>query len=173
MNIFTRRWTSPIGEMLIATYGGRLVMTDWAGGKQRNAIDRRLTRLLGASIVVGDDPLMDRAVTQLEEYFVGTRREFTLPLLTAGTPFQKAVWDALLKLPYGVTATYAQIAAAVGRPKAVRAVANACAVNPLTIVIPCHRVIGSGGSLTGYDAGLDVKRQLLALEVHIVNEHLT
>ena len=103
-------------------------------------------------------------VRQLDEYFAGTRREFELELAPRGTAFQLAVWDALLAIPYGATASYGDIARAVGRPNAVRAVGQANGRNPLAIVVPCHRVIGSDHSLTGYGGGIDRKRFLLALE---------
>jgi methylated-DNA-[protein]-cysteine S-methyltransferase len=104
------------------------------------------------------------AAQQLSEYFAGERRTFTLPLDAAGTPFQRQVWNALLTIPFGETRTYAQIAAQIGRARAVRAVGAANGRNPLGIVAPCHRVIGSSGALTGFAGGLDAKARLLALE---------
>ena len=101
---------------------------------------------------------------QLNEYFAGVRREFDLPLAAKGTAFQQAVWAQLLKIPYGEVRTYGQLAAALGNPKASRAVGSACHRNPLCIVVPCHRVIGADGSLTGYAEGLDIKEYLLELE---------
>ena len=109
-------------------------------------------------------PLLERAARELEEYFRGTRRRFTVPLAPAGTPFQRRVWDALLEIPYGETAGYGEIAGRIGSPKACRAVGGANHRNPLPIFIPCHRVVGSGGQLTGYAGGLEIKRALLALE---------
>lgn len=104
------------------------------------------------------------AAKQLGEYFKGERRKFKLPLAPKGTPFQRAVWDELLKIPYGSTASYGEIAARVGNPKAARAVGMANNKNPIMIVIPCHRVVGSDGSLTGYAGGLEAKAWLLRLE---------
>ena len=109
-------------------------------------------------------PVIDEAIRQLTEYAAGARREFSLPLRPEGTPFQQAVWEALRTIPYGQTRTYGQIAAQVGRPKAARAVGGACNKNNILIVVPCHRVIGAGGSLTGFALGLDVKETLLKLE---------
>ena len=106
-------------------------------------------------------PLLRR---QLGEYFAGERTAFELPLAPAGTPFQRIVWDALLAIPYGETRSYGELAAAVGKPGAARAVGRANHDNPIGVVIPCHRVIGAGGSLTGYAGGLDRKRYLLELE---------
>lgn len=109
-------------------------------------------------------PLLQEAEEQLTEYFAGVRREFELPLAPKGTPFQKAVWAQLLQIPYGTTRTYGQIAAALGKPAASRAVGSACHSNPLAILIPCHRVVGANGSLTGYASGMDIKEYLLELE---------
>lgn len=111
-----------------------------------------------------ETPLLRAAREALLAYFAGERRDFDLPLDPAGTDFQRAVWEALRAIPYGGTRTYGEIAAAVGRPKAVRAVGQANHVNPLPIFIPCHRVVGKGGALTGYAGGLYLKRALLALE---------
>jgi methylated-DNA-[protein]-cysteine S-methyltransferase len=101
---------------------------------------------------------------ELEEYFAGERREFTVPLDLRGTPFQLACWRALLEIPYGETKTYAEIARAIGHPAAFRAVGMANNRNPVAIIVPCHRVIATGGSLCGYGGGLDLKRKLLELE---------
>ena len=112
-----------------------------------------------------ETPLLRAAREALLAYFAGERRDFDLPLAPAGTDFQRAVWETLRAIPYGQTRTYGEIAAAVGRPRAVRAVGQANHVNPLPIFIPCHRVVGKGGALTGYAGGLDLKRALLALEL--------
>ena len=110
-------------------------------------------------------PLLTEAARQLEEYFAGSRRDFDLPLAPAGTPFQQEVWLALRKIPYGQTHSYKDIACAIGRPKACRAVGMANNRNPLPIVIPCHRVVGVSGALTGYAGGLEIKDALLRLEI--------
>jgi methylated-DNA-[protein]-cysteine S-methyltransferase len=112
----------------------------------------------------GETALLREAVSQLHEYFAGTRMAFDLPLAPEGTAFQRGVWKALLDIPYGETRSYRQIAEAVGSPKACRAVGGANNKNPLSIVIPCHRVIGANGGLVGYGGGLDKKQQLLLLE---------
>lgn len=111
-----------------------------------------------------DTPLLLEAKRQLEEYFAGLRAGFSLPLNPQGTAFQKKVWQQLEAIPYGQTRTYGQIAAAVGQPTASRAVGGANHNNPIAIVIPCHRVIGANGKLTGYAGGLDIKEKLLRLE---------
>ena len=106
----------------------------------------------------------ESAIAQLEEYFAGTRRRFDLPLAPEGSPFQRQVWAMLRRIPYGETTTYGELARNLGRSSAARAVGAANGQNPIPIVIPCHRVVGSDGSLTGFGGGLDVKRRLLALE---------
>ena len=116
----------------------------------------------GAS--VRETPLIRKAFGQLREYFAGRRTDFDLPVALQGTEFQTGVWKALTEIPYGQTRTYGQIAAQVGRPKASRAVGMANHRNPVSILVPCHRVVGAGGKLTGYAGGLDAKQSLLALE---------
>ena len=109
-------------------------------------------------------PLLRKADRELTEYFSGARKAFSVPLAPRGTPFQRAVWDALITIPYGATASYGDIARQIGNPKAARAVGMANNRNPLPIFIPCHRVIGADGSMVGYGSGLDKKEFLLALE---------
>ncbi|GAB3233893.1 methylated-DNA--[protein]-cysteine S-methyltransferase [Glycomyces halotolerans] len=121
----------------------------------------RVEPLWGAE---GSTPLLASAVEQLEAYFAGDLRQFDLPLDPDGTPFQRRVWAALREIPYGVTVSYAHIAARIGNPAAVRAVGLANGANPVAIVVPCHRVIGANGKLTGYAGGLWRKERLLALE---------
>lgn len=111
-----------------------------------------------------DHPLLSRARLQLDEYFAGRRRAFDLPLAPQGTPFQREVWFALADIPYGQTRTYAQLATRLGRPTASRAVGAANGRNPLGILLPCHRVVGANGALTGFSGGLEAKRFLLELE---------
>lgn len=111
-------------------------------------------------------PVSDLAAAQLEKYFAGKRTSFDLPLSPVGTDFQKAVWKVLAQIPYGEIRSYGEIAAAVGNPRASRAVGQACNKNPIWIVIPCHRVVGKNTSLTGYAGGIDMKQALLDLEQH-------
>ena len=112
----------------------------------------------------GKTPLLERVAAQLREYFAGKRKKFTFPLAPRGTEFQQRVWDELLRIPYGATVSYGELAARCGNPSAQRAVARANATNPIAVVVPCHRVIGADGTLTGYGGGLDKKRRLLELE---------
>ena len=138
---------SPVGPLTLGECGGALVYIRFGDGA---GCDRT--------------PLLERAAAQLEEYFAGCRREFDLPTDAQGTPFQREVWEALRQIPYGRTSTYKEVAAAIGRPAACRAVGMANHRNPLPIIVPCHRVIGSSGALTGYAGGVEVKSKLLALE---------
>jgi methylated-DNA-[protein]-cysteine S-methyltransferase len=110
------------------------------------------------------EAILVRAIQNLEEYFSGKTKRFSVPLDLRGTPFQRAVWSALLEIPYGETRSYGQVAKRIGKPNAARAVGMACHRNPIGIIIPCHRVIGASGDLTGYAGGLEMKRRLLALE---------
>ncbi|MEX2964538.1 methylated-DNA--[protein]-cysteine S-methyltransferase [Microbulbifer sp. TYP-18] len=112
----------------------------------------------------GATELTELAAQQLREYFAGQRRQFQLPLAPPGTDFQRRVWDALLQIPYGETRSYGQQAQLLGQPRAIRAVGRANGANPVAVIIPCHRVIGANGSLTGYAGGLSLKARLLTLE---------
>ena len=111
-----------------------------------------------------ETPLLAEAMRQLAEYFAGERREFELPLAPEGTPFMRRVWAELVKVPYGATATYGEIAERIGNPGGSRAVGLANNRNPIAIIIPCHRIIGSSGKLVGYAGGVELKERLLALE---------
>lgn len=141
---------SPVGDLTLTEENGAL--TGLYFGRRSLEGEEGLTALL------------ERAFQQLEEYFAGKRKQFDLPLSLRGTEFQRQVWAALRDIPYGETRSYGQIAQAVGRPKAVRAVGMANHRNPISIIVPCHRVVGADGSLTGYGGGLENKKFLLALE---------
>jgi methylated-DNA-[protein]-cysteine S-methyltransferase len=148
---------SPLGTLLLTAEDGQLTGVHFAGQKHDRPVQPGWQR-------ADDTPALARARAQLAEYFAGRRTSFELPLAPAGTPFQQAVWRALLAVPFGATSTYGAIARAVGKPSAVRAVGSAVGANPLGIVVPCHRIVGRDGSLTGYAAGLERKARLLALE---------
>ncbi|WP_302104450.1 methylated-DNA--[protein]-cysteine S-methyltransferase [Polycladomyces zharkentensis] len=128
------------------------------------ALERWAQKHMGSSILVKDETLLSEYIQQLKAYFESRRKAFTFPLDLRGTPFQIQVWKALLDIPYGTTKSYSEIAKAINRPLAVRAVGAANAANPIPVVIPCHRVIGKNGTLTGYRGGLDLKAELLRLE---------
>ena len=142
---------TPLGQMALAEEDGALIRLYLP----ETGVPRILSR---------ETPLLLKAQRQLLEYFQKERQTFDLPLAPQGTPFQRAVWEELRRIPYGATCTYGDIAARIGRPKAVRAVGQANHHNPLPIFIPCHRVIGKSGALTGYAGGLALKQALLELE---------
>ncbi len=156
-------WTSasfPFGiSLFLASNAGALTRVSFAA-----APDAAPSDWPHAGERSADEPLLTQAILQLNEYFVGTRQIFSLPLRPSGTPFQLSVWRALAEIPYGHTRTYRDIAILLGRPSATRAIGAANGQNPLPIFVPCHRVIGSNGSLTGFGGGLDVKLALLRLE---------
>lgn len=148
-------------------FEGKLCLLDWKYRKMRDQIDRRIQNGLNTSYEEGDCALFPETENQLEQYFCGRRKVFDIPLLTVGTPFQKSVWEALMKIPYGKTESYGGLARILGNEKAVRAAASANGANAISILIPCHRIIGSDGSLGGYAGGLTAKRKLLDLESQI------
>jgi len=162
--LLATRIATPLGTMVAVAGQEGLYLLEFV---DRRALEREIQLLRRATkrvVVPGRNRHLDAVRKQLGEYFRGAREAFDLPLVTAGTPFQKAVWDALREIPSGATRSYADIARAVGAPAAVRAVGRANGLNRIAIVIPCHRVIGSDGALTGYGGGLWRKRRLLDLE---------
>lgn len=159
-----KRYESPCGVLMLGSFGDKLCLCDWQVEKHRDHVDRRLKRILRAEFEEGTSEVIGKAERQLDEFFAGQRRKFDMPLLFVGTDFQKTVWNELLKIPFGQTISYGEMARRIGMPKAVRAVANANGANSMSIFAPCHRVIGSDRSLTGYGGGLDAKRMLLELE---------
>lgn len=162
--IKTKRYESPCGILLLGSYEDKLCLCDWQTEKHHDYVSRRLKRILQTDFEEGTSEVIERTVCQLDDFFTGKRKEFDVPLLFVGTDFQKTVWNELLKIPFGTTISYGEMARRIGMPKAVRAVANANGANAISILAPCHRVIGSDHSLTGYGGGLDVKRALLELE---------
>jgi methylated-DNA-[protein]-cysteine S-methyltransferase len=150
---------SPVGQLKLVASERGLAAILW-----ENDNPRRVP--LGEVIDSDDDPVLLETERQLREYFAGQRKEFALPMDFWGTQFQKRVWSALLTIPFGQTRSYAQIAEQIGCPAAVRAVGAANGKNPLSIIAPCHRVIGSNGKLTGFAGGLETKAKLLSMERH-------
>jgi len=156
---------SPIGDLTLHVAGGALTAVHFGGAPSgEGAAPETSTAAPETSTAAPVEPVLQAAAQQLAAYFSGELREFILPLRPAGTPFQLAVWEALRHIPYGETVSYGDLAARLGRPGAARAVGRAIALNPLPVVVPCHRVIGADGTLTGYAGGLSTKRMLLALE---------
>lgn len=162
--ILTKLYKAPCGVLTLGSVGDRLCLCDWPAERRRSLVQRRLETVLVAAFADGTSEVIKQAALELDEYFAGRRRTFDVPLLLAGTDFQKTVWTELLNIPYGQTASYAEIARRIGRPEAVRAVANAVGANALSVFVPCHRVVGSDRSLTGYAGGLEAKSTLLNLE---------
>ncbi|MBK5537029.1 methylated-DNA--[protein]-cysteine S-methyltransferase [Pseudomonas sp. TH05] len=157
MSYVYTRMSSPVGQLTLIARASKLCAILWENEK--------LNRVrLGPLQEIRDEPVLLETERQLNEYFAGNREQFELDLDFAGTPFQCKVWQALLTIPFGETRSYSQIATQVGSPKAVRAVGAANGRNPISIVAPCHRVIGASGSLTGFAGGLEAKQLLLTLE---------
>jgi methylated-DNA-[protein]-cysteine S-methyltransferase len=146
---------SPLGELLLTSDESGLIRLDLDPPEHTTGPDRKHRR---------DDPALRPAAEQLAAYFAGELQEFRLSLVLRGTEFQRRVWEALLDIPYGETISYAELARRIGAPSAVRAVGGAVGRNPIAIIVPCHRVVGSSGALTGYGGGLERKRWLLAHE---------
>ena len=187
-------YDSPCGKLWLAARKGNLCLCDWAGSKNISDILSRLSKALEVEFILPESPVdgtvgsaqadpspepakparktrvekpskvIVSAMKQLGQFFSGRRKTFNIPYQMAGTPFQNAVWKSLLDIPYGKSVSYAEVAAMAGYPKAIRAAANACGDNALSVIIPCHRVIGSDTGLTGYGGGLGAKRYLLDLE---------
>jgi methylated-DNA-[protein]-cysteine S-methyltransferase len=157
MTFFCKTMASPVGELTLVASDKGLAAVIWEN-------DRPGRVPLGAMEEEPDHPLLVEAARQIAAYFAGTLTRFDLPLDFRGTEFQRSVWGALLTIPFGETRSYAQIARAVGRPTAYRAVGAANGRNPISIIAPCHRVIGSSGALTGFAGGLQAKALLLKIE---------
>ena len=157
-------YKSPIGELLLGSYDGKLCLADMKYRKMRTTIDTRIQKGLKAEYVEQSSEVIEETIKQMQEYFSGERKEFDIPLLMVGSDFQKSVWEELMKIPYGATATYLELSKNIGNEKAVRAVASANGANAIAILIPCHRIIGSDGKLVGYAGGLSAKKKLLELE---------
>lgn len=155
------RITSPLGTMFACAVEEGLCLLEFTDRRMLETELKQLAGNLHAEVIQGFNNHIKTVKEQLEEYFKGERKEFTVPLFTPGTPFQRSVWDALRTIPYAQTISYQQQAKMIGKPKAVRAVANANGMNRIAIIIPCHRVIGSDGTLTGYGGGLWRKKWLL------------
>ncbi len=165
--IATSTVPTPCGTMVLGAIDGKVCMCDWLCSRVHGRVVRQLAAAYTCSFEESPCDILNEAERQLHEYFAGLRTAFALPVSLSGTVFRRSVWDALRTIPYGHTVSYAAVAAAIGRQDAVRAVANAVGANPLSIIIPCHRVVGSSGNLTGYAGGLDAKRHLLALEAAV------
>jgi AraC family transcriptional regulator, regulatory protein of adaptative response / methylated-DNA-[protein]-cysteine methyltransferase len=162
--VYVAEADTPLGEMVAASTASHLLLLEFAN---RRMLETQLRRVLGAmecEFADGETPVFASLRTQLDEYFRGERCVFDVPLHVPGSPFQLLVWEALQRIPFGSTTSYGRLATSIGQPAAVRAVARANGDNRIAILIPCHRVIGADGSLTGYGGGLWRKKKLLDLE---------
>ena len=162
--VLVTRLPTPLGPMIAGATDDGVCLLEFAERRMLETQLKRLARRIGASFVPGSNEMLVRLEGELSAYFEGRLREFGVPLVLAGTDFQRQVWQALLTIPFGETRSYAEQATAIGRPRAVRAVARANGDNRIAVIIPCHRVVGSDGKLTGYGGGLWRKRALLDLE---------
>jgi len=154
---------TPVGDIVIGESEGFIMYLLFS-------TELKMNEMRENNYVVEETSLIKKAKQQLDEYFAGVRKDFDLPLKPSGTEFQMKVWEALKKIPYGETRSYQQIGGQIGCPKASRAVGQANNRNPISVIIPCHRVIGANGKLTGYGGGIDIKEKLLAHESKFVSK---
>ncbi len=163
-SIHIQYYNSPCGEIVLASMGNELCLCDWNEMPCAERNKHRLVKYMNAEFKVETSYVLEQTKKQLDEYFAGTRKTFDIPLHPVGTEFQQQVWNALLEIPYGETRSYKDIALSIANLKGIRAVAQAIGANGISILIPCHRVIGSNHSLTGFAGGLEAKRILLQIE---------
>jgi methylated-DNA-[protein]-cysteine S-methyltransferase len=160
------------GELLLGSFNHQLCLADWRYRNMRNAVDQRIQNSLNAIYVEQEDAVLEETKKQLLQYFKQERTIFDIPLLLVGTDFQKSVWSALMEIPYGKTDSYLSLSKKLKNEKAIRAVASANGANAISIIVPCHRIIGSKGDLVGYAGGLTTKMKLLALENPTLNQQM-
>ena len=170
--IFTEYHKTAFGELILGSMDQKLCLCDWRYRKMRASIDQRILAGLEAEYVEEGSETIEETKKQLSQYFNRERTQFELPLLMIGSAFQKQVWNELLQIPYGKTDTYASLSHKLGNKQAIRAVAGANGANAISIIVPCHRILGSDGRLTGYAGGLEVKKKLLRLENAILQGEL-
>ena len=163
---------TPFGELILGSYQNQLCLADWRYKKMRDSIDLRIKTGLDTDFIVGNSKIIEETKLQLTQYFNNERTEFDIPLLLIGTDFQKSVWNELMDIPHGKTETYLGLSKKLGNEKAIRAVASANGANAISIIVPCHRIIGSNGKLVGYAGGLSTKKRLLTLENALNNNQL-
>ncbi len=163
-HISIQYYKSPFGELIIGSFEEQLVLCDWRYRKMRDAIDKRLNKALNSQYLEELTPVIKRTIDQVEAYSRKQLKAFDLPLHLIGSDFQVKVWSELLKIPYGQTITYLELSKRINNTKAIRAVASANGANAISIIVPCHRIIGSNNKLVGYAGGLLSKKKLLDLE---------
>ncbi len=164
-NINITYYKTKIGELILGSYDRQLCILDFRYRKMRTTVDKRIKKYLQCDFLEKEDETITETKKQIDEYLQGTIKEFEIPFLLLGSDFQKQVWHELLKVPYGETASYLDIAKRINNTKAIRAVASANGANAIALIVPCHRIISSNGDLGGYGGGLAVKKRLLKLEL--------
>jgi len=172
VKLYMSRIQTPLSPLILAATEMDLVFLQFAALSKTGLIRRLKERFPHRRIIEGENKLLSRVLKELRGYFEGKLKSFSIPWDPKGTLFQKRIWQALSDIPYGETRTYGEIGARIGAPKASRAVGRACNQNPIAIIIPCHRVVGKDGKLTGYSAGLEKKRWLLEFEKKSVEKAL-
>lgn len=162
--IIINYFKTDFGELLLGSYEDKLCICDWKYRKMRTTIDNRIQNGLNSEYLIGNTEIIETTKIQLDEYFSGKRTAFDIKLQFIGTEFQKKVWNLLMEVPYGKTETYLGLALKLNNRNAIRAVATANGANAISILVPCHRIIGSNRELIGYAGGLNAKKKLLELE---------
>jgi len=162
--IYFQYYKTKIGELILGSFENKLCLLDFRYRRMRTTVDNRLKRELNAEYIEQDTNILKETRKQIDEYLIGERIKFEIPILMVGSDFQKQVWNALIAVNYGEVATYLDLAKSIDNEKAVRAVASANGANSIGLIIPCHRIIGSNGDLVGYGGGLPIKKRLLNLE---------
>ncbi|MCM1081039.1 MAG: methylated-DNA--[protein]-cysteine S-methyltransferase [Muribaculum sp.] len=157
--------------MIVGSFRDKLCVCDWAEGKRRSTNEKRICRFLNTRYEELDSILVRNAIAQLDDYFSGNLKSFSLPIRFTGSQFQNKVWLALMSIPYGQTISYHELAQRIEQPKAVRAVVSAIASNPISLIVPCHRIIGKNNTLTGYAGGIEAKQYILSLEIQAHKYH--
>ena len=171
--IKTEYFKTPFGELILGSFEDKLCLCDWRYRKMRTSIDKRILTELNTTFVEEKSDIIKETKTQLTQYFKKERTEFNIPILLVGSDFQKNVWNTLLQIPFGKTETYLGLSKKLGNEKAIRAVASANGANAISIIIPCHRIVGKDGTLVGYAGGLAAKRKLLDLENALIKSQLS
>lgn len=164
---------TPVGELVLGSTNNKLCLCDWRYRKMRETVDKRIQTGLDASFIEGKSDIIEKTKALIKQYFKGEKPAFNIPLLLVGTEFQKTVWKALLKIPYGTTESYLGLSKKIGNEKAIRAVASANGANAISIFVPCHRIIGNDNNLIGYAGGLAAKKKLLQIENALDTDQLT
>ncbi len=164
---------TPFGELVLGSFNEKLCLADWRYRKMRTSIDNRIKKGLNSEFKEESSEIIEKTKQQLTEYFNQKRTSFNIDLLFIGTDFQKSVWNELIKIPFGKTYSYLELSKQLGNVKAIRAVATANGANAISILVPCHRIIGSDGKLVGYAGGLPAKKKLLKLEGALIENQLS